>query len=238
MKERSIMERIDKVISTQTGYTRKEVKELIRKKKVIVNGNIINKSDIKIDPKLDKITVDSLNIEIKEYVYLILNKPKGYISATEDRNIPTVLDLVPKAYLHRNLFPVGRLDKDTTGLMIITDDGKFAHNILSPQKHVKKVYSVTIDIPITDDMIIGFEKGVMLSDGVCKGANLEKTEVNTGIVTLTEGRYHQIKRMFGCFGAKVVELQRIGMGNLKLPSELEVGQCRELAHEELEKVKE
>lgn len=232
------MERIDKVISTQTGYTRKEVKELIRKKKVIVNGNIINKSDIKIDPKLDKITVDSLNIEIKEYVYLILNKPKGYISATEDRNIPTVLDLVPKAYLHRNLFPVGRLDKDTTGLMIITDDGKFAHNILSPQKHVKKVYSVTIDIPITDDMIIGFEKGVMLSDGVCKGANLEKTEVNTGIVTLTEGRYHQIKRMFGCFGAKVVELQRIGMGNLKLPSELEVGQCRELAHEELEKVKE
>ena len=238
MKGRSIMERIDKVISTQTGYTRKEVKELIRKKKVRVNGNIINKSDIKIDPKLDKITVDSLNIEIKEYVYLILNKPKGYISATEDRNIPTVLDLVPKAYLHRNLFPVGRLDKDTTGLMIITDDGKFAHNILSPQKHVKKVYSVTIDIPITDDMIIGFEKGVMLSDGVCKGANLEKTEVNTGIVTLTEGRYHQIKRMFGCFGAKVVELQRIGMGNLKLPSELEVGQCRELTHEELEKVKE
>lgn len=231
------MERIDKVISTQTGYTRKEVKELIRKKKVIVNGNIINKSDIKIDPKLDRITVDSLNIEIKEYVYLILNKPKGYISAAEDRNIPTVLDLVPKAYLHRNLFPVGRLDKDTTGLMIITDDGKFAHNILSPQKHVKKVYSVTIDIPITDDMIIGFEKGVMLSDGVCKGANLEKTEVNTGIVTLTEGRYHQIKRMFGCFGAKVVELQRIGMGNLQLPSELEVGQCRELTHEELEKVK-
>lgn len=232
------MERIDKVISTQTGYTRKEVKELIRKKKVLVNGNVINKSDIKIDPKLDKITVDSLNIEVKEYVYLILNKPKGYISATEDRSIPTVLDLVPREYLHRNLFPVGRLDKDTTGLMIITDDGKFAHNILSPQKHVKKVYSVTIDIPITDEMINGFEKGVMLSDGVCKGATLEKTGVNTGLVTLTEGRYHQIKRMFGCFGAKVIELQRIGMGNLKLPNNLEVGQCRELAPEELKQVEE
>lgn len=230
------MERIDKVISSQTGYTRKEVKELIRKKKVLVNGNIINKSDIKIDPKLDKITVDSINIEVKEYVYLILNKPKGYISATEDRNIPTVLDLVAKEYLHRNLFPVGRLDKDTTGLMIITDDGKFAHNILSPQRHVKKVYKVTIDIPITDDMIIGFERGVMLSDGVCKGANLEKTEVNTGIATLTEGRYHQIKRMFGSFGAKVIELQRIGMGNLKLPSDLELGECRELTHEELKQV--
>lgn len=232
------MERIDKVISTQTGYTRKEVKELIRKKKVLVNGNVINKSDIKIDPKLDKITVDSLNIEVKEYVYLILNKPKGYISATEDRSIPTVLDLVPREYLHRNLFPVGRLDKDTTGLMIITDDGKFAHNILSPQKHVKKVYSVTIDIPITDEMINGFEKGVMLSDGVCKGATLDKTETNTGVVTLTEGRYHQIKRMFGCFGAKVIELQRIGMGNLKLPNNLEVGQCRELAPEELKQVEE
>lgn len=232
------MERIDKVISSQTGYTRKEVKELIRKKKVLVNGNVINKSDIKIDPKLDKITVDSLNIEVKEYVYLILNKPKGYISATEDRSIPTVLDLVPREYLHRNLFPVGRLDKDTTGLMIITDDGKFAHNILSPQKHVKKVYSVTIDIPITDEMINGFEKGVMLSDGVCKGATLEKTGVNTGLVTLTEGRYHQIKRMFGCFGAKVIELQRIGMGNLKLPNNLEVGQCRELAPEELKQVEE
>ncbi len=232
------MERIDKVISTQTGYTRKEVKELIRKKKVLVNGNVINKSDIKIDPKLDKITVDSLNIEVKEYVYLILNKPKGYISATEDRSIPTVLDLVPREYLHRNLFPVGRLDKDTTGLMIITDDGKFAHNILSPQKHVQKVYSVTIDIPITDEMINGFEKGVMLSDGVCKGATLDKTETNTGVVTLTEGRYHQIKRMFGCFDAKVVELQRIGMGNLKLPNNLEVGQCRELAPEELKQVEE
>lgn len=232
------MERIDKVISSQTGYTRKEVKELIRKKKVLVNGNVINKSDIKIDPKLDKITVDSLNIEVKEYVYLILNKPKGYISATEDRSIPTVLDLVPREYLHRNLFPVGRLDKDTTGLMIITDDGKFAHNILSPQKHVKKVYSVTIDIPITDEMINGFENGVMLSDGVCKGATLEKTGVNTGLVTLTEGRYHQIKRMFGCFGAKVIELQRIGMGNLKLPNNLEVGQCRELAPEELKQVEE
>lgn len=232
------MERIDKVISSQTGYTRKEVKELIRKKKVLVNGNVINKSDIKIDPKLDKITVDSLNIEVKEYVYLILNKPKGYISATEDRSIPTVLDLVPREYLHRNLFPVGRLDKDTTGLMIITDDGKFAHNILSPQKHVKKVYSVTIDIPITDEMINGFEKGVMLSDGVCKGATLDKTGVNTGLVTLTEGRYHQIKRMFGCFGAKVIELQRIGMGNLKLPNNLEVGQCRELAPEELKQVEE
>lgn len=232
------MERVDKVISTQTGYTRKEVKELIRKKKVLINGNIINKSDIKIDTKIDKITVDGLNIEIKEYVYLILNKPKGYISATEDRSMTTVLDLVPREYLHRNLFPVGRLDKDTTGLMIITDDGKFAHNILSPQKHIKKVYKVTIDIPITDDMISGFEKGVMLNDGICKRAILDKIEANTGIVTLTEGRYHQIKRMFGCFGAKVIELQRIGMGNLKLPNNLELGECRELTYEELKQVEE
>lgn len=231
------MERIDKVISTQIGYTRKEVKELIRKKKVLVNDNVISKSDMKIDTKIDKIKVNGIDIEVKEYVYLILNKPQGYISATLDKSMETVLDLVPKEYRHRNLFPVGRLDKDTTGLMIITDDGKFSHDIISPQKHVKKVYKATIDIPINDDMIIGFEKGVMLSDGVCKTANLEKTGTNTAVVTLTEGRYHQIKRMFGCFGAKVLELQRIRMGNLKLPNNLKLGGCRELTSEELTQVK-
>ena len=232
------MERLDKVIATQTEYSRKEVKELIRQKRVIVNNKIISKFDIKVDSKKDKITIDGLEIKIKNHIYLILNKPKGYISATEDRNMQTVLDLVPKEYLHRNLFPVGRLDKDTIGLMLITDDGELAHNILSPKKHIKKLYNVTLDIPVTEEMVDGFKKGVMLNDGECKSANLEITGIYKGLVTLTEGRYHQIKRMFGCYDAKVVELQRIGMGNLILPNDLEIGKCREISEEELKKIME
>jgi 16S rRNA pseudouridine516 synthase len=232
------MERIDKVISNQTCYSRKDIKEMIRKKRICVNGLIISNSDFKVDVLVDEILVDGKEIKVKKNVYLMLNKPKGYISATSDNNMSTVLDLVPKEYLHRDLFPAGRLDKDTTGLMIITDDGVFAHNILSPQKHVRKTYYVVIDIPLTDDMVKGFEKGVILNDGECKSAKLKILSENDGIVTLTEGRYHQIKRMFGCYGAKVVELHRVGMGNFNLPDDLKLGECREFTEEELRKVQE
>ena len=231
------MERIDKIISSQTGYSRKDIKKLISNKKITVNNQIISKSDIKIDPTKDQIKIDNNKIEIKNNVYLILNKPKGYVSATEDKNDKTVLDLVPEKYLHRNLFPAGRLDKDTTGLMIITDDGIFAHNILSPKKHIKKTYCVTIDIPVINEMVNGFKNGVELNDGKCKAATLEITGKYTSKVTLTEGRYHQIKRMFGCYGAKVIELKRISMGNLSLPNNLKPGECRELTEEELEQIK-
>lgn len=231
------MERIDKIISSQTKYSRKEIKELIHKKRIVVNEKIITNSDFKIDIESDKIFIDGKKIIIKKNIYLILNKPKGYISATEDKNMKTVLDLVPKEYAHRNLFPAGRLDKDTTGLIIITDDGEFVHNILSPKKHVTKIYNVTIDISVTYEMIEGFKEGVMLNDDMCKSALIEKTGENTAIVTITEGRYHQIKRMFGCYGAKVLELQRIGIGNLKLPDDLKIGECRELTEEELNQIK-
>ena len=147
------MERIDKVISNQVGYSRKEVKELVKKKRV------------KVDVSINKIFIDDEELIFKKYVYLMLNKPKGYISATEDRSLPTVLDLIDEEYLHRNLFPAGRLDKDTTGLMIITDDGDFAHNILSPKKHVKKSYEVVIDKKMTNEMVLGFRKGIKLIDG-------------------------------------------------------------------------
>ena len=230
------MERIDKIIATQTNYSRKEVKKLVLQKRVMVNGEIISKSDIKVDENNDKIEIDGNKINVKKYIYLILNKPKGYISATEDPKMPTILDLVPEQYLHRNLFPAGRLDKDTTGLMLITDDGEFAHNILAPKKHIKKVYKVEIDIPINEIMINGFKNGVKLNDGICKTAGLEKLDTYIGKVTLTEGRYHQIKRMFGCFGAKVVNLERIAMGNFQLPNDLKQGECRELTEKEIEEI--
>jgi len=230
------MERLDKVISSQLGYSRKEVKELIKRKRVSVNNQLVSISDYKVNPDIDTISVDNQELTIKKYLYLILNKPKGYVSATTDNKDRTVLDLVPQEYLHRNLFPAGRLDKDTTGLMIITDDGNFAHEILSPKKHIKKTYNVTIDIPVTLEMVDGFQKGVNLNDGECKSAKLEITGKYTALVTLTEGRYHQIKRMFGCFKAKVIELERISMGRLTLPENLRLGECRELTEEELKKI--
>ena len=231
------MERLDKLIGSQTNYSRKDIKDLVKKKAILVNGEVVLKSDVKVDSSIDKIIVLGEELIFKKYVYLMLNKPKGYVSATEDKNDKTVLDLVPSEYKHRNLFPAGRLDKDTTGLMIITDDGDFAHNILSPKKHISKTYNVTIDIDMNDDMVIGFKNGVNLSDGECKSASLEITGKNTGIVILTEGRYHQIKRMFGCFGAKVIELERISMGNFSLPSDLKLGEVREFTKEELESVR-
>lgn len=230
------MERVDKIISNQTNYSRKDVKELIKKKLVSVNGKIINKSDLKINPDLDEIKILGEELNFKKYVYLVLNKPKGFISATEDRSQRTVLDLVPNEYKYRNLFPAGRLDKDTTGFMIITDDGEFAHDILSPKKHVKKTYRVVIDKEMTIEMVDGFKNGVKLNDGECKSAKLEIIGEFSGIVELTEGRYHQIKRMFGCFSAKVLELERIKMGNLMMPNDLKQGECRELTEEEIEKI--
>lgn len=232
------MERIDKIISEQTYYTRKEIKKLISQGTVYVNGERAEKPENKYDETNITIKINGKEIDIRKYIYLLLNKPKGYISATEMKSQKTVLDLVPEQYKNRNLFPAGRLDKDTTGLMLITDDGKFAHNILSPKKHVKKVYEVTIDIPTTQTMVNGFQKGVKLNDGECKSAIMEITGEYTANVTLIEGRYHQIKRMFGCYGAKVTELNRICMGDLKLPKDLKCGEVREASQDELAKIQE
>jgi len=227
------LERIDKIIASQGQYSRSDVKKLISKKQVAVNGEVVKSANVKADPLTDRITVKGVALDFKRNVYLMLNKPKGYVSATEDRDHQTVLELVPSEFAGRDIFPAGRLDRDTTGLMIITDDGALAHNILAPKKHVQKIYHVELDIPVTEEMAQGFAEGVELNDGVCKEAGLEIVGEYAARVTLKEGRYHQIKRMFGCYGAKVVELHRLAMGNLHLPDDLAVGQCRELTEEEL-----
>ena len=227
------MERIDKIIASQGQYSRSDVKKLISKKQVAVNGEVVKSANVKADPLTDRITVKGVALDFKRNVYLMLNKPKGYVSATEDRDHQTVLELVPSEFAGRDIFPAGRLDRDTTGLMIITDDGALAHNILAPKKHVQKIYHVELDIPVTEEMAQGFAEGVELNDGVCKEAGLEIVGEYAARVTLKEGRYHQIKRMFGCYGAKVVELHRLAIGNLHLPDDLAVGECRELTEEEL-----
>lgn len=232
------MDRIDKIISSQGKYTRSEIKRLASQGKVIVNGEVVKKTDLKVDKFSSKIIINGEKLNFKEHLYLILNKPKGYVSATEDKRDKTVLDLVPNDLYRTSLFPAGRLDKDTTGLMIITDDGKLAHDILAPRKHIKKIYEVILDIPVNEEMVERFAEGIKLNDGKCKSAILEITGENKCNVTITEGRYHQIKRMFGCCNAKIVELNRICMGQLFLPKDLEIGKCRELTIEELKLLKE
>lgn len=226
------MERLDKVLGNSTLYSRKEVKSLIRNRRVKVNNEIVKLSDFKVN-STDIIMIDNNIINTSKYIYLVLNKPKGYVSSSNDKINKTVLDLIGDEYKCKDLFPAGRLDKDTTGLMIITNDGMFAHNILSPNKHVLKTYYVKIDNVITSEMIMEFKNGVKLKDNVCKSAILEKISDNECYVTLREGRYHQIKRMFGCFSSKVVELKRIKIGKFSLPNDLEIGAYRELTNDEL-----
>ena len=227
------MERIDKIIASQGLYSRSDVKYMVNKKRITVDGKVVTSASQKADVDKNEIMLDGKPFVVKKQIYLMLNKPKGYVSATEDKKQQTVLELVPPALKGRDLFPAGRLDKDTTGLMIITDDGVLAHNILSPKKHVQKIYRVELDIPVTEEMQKGFAEGVELNDGVCKDAKLTILGEKTAEVTLREGRYHQIKRMFGCYGAKVVELHRIAMGELFLPNDLPEGECRELTEEDL-----
>lgn len=230
------LKRIDRILSEQTNYSRKEIKKLVSKGVISVNGCVVRKSDEKYDEDNISIKINGEDIKINKHFYLLLNKPKGYVSTTVSDSDKTVIDLVPDKYKTRTLFPAGRLDKDTTGLMLITDDGVFAHNILSPKKHIKKIYEVVIDKDVSDEMINGFKEGVKLNDGECKSALLEKIDTNKCLVTLTEGRYHQIKRMFGCYKAKVLELKRICMGELYLPTNLAVGEVREVSDEELIKI--
>lgn len=227
---------IDRILSEQTNYSRKEIKRLVSKGLVLVNGSFVRKSDEKYAEDNISIKINGEEVRVNKHFYLLLNKPKGYVSTTVSDSDKAVIDLVPDKYKTRTLFPAGRLDKDTTGLMLITDDGVFAHNILSPKKHIKKVYEVVIDKDVSDEMVYGFRDGVKLNDGECKSALLEKIDTNKCLVTLTEGRYHQIKRMFGCYKAKVLELKRICMGELYLPSDLGVGEVREVSDEELLKI--
>ena len=231
------MERLDKVISNYTEYSRSDVKKLLRNKKVKVNGVVIRDYDYKVDKEKDEILVDDIKLEVIDNIYIALNKPEGYISATEDRDCKTVLDLIKENVIRSKIFPVGRLDKDTTGLIILTSDGKFSHDIVSPKKHVDKVYEATLDVPVTDKMIKEFEKGVMLGDEKCLPAKLEILSSNVGRVTLREGKYHQVKRMFEAFGAKVVKLNRIQIGNYALPEDLKLGEYKFLNEDDILKLK-
>lgn len=232
------MERLDKLIASQGQYSRKEVKSLIARRRVTVDGVTAKAPEQKVDADQSTICIDGTPLTVKRQLYLLLNKPRGYVSSTDDSDGVSVLELVPRELFRQGLFPAGRLDKDTTGMMVITDDGQMAHRILAPKKHVKKRYLVTIDIPPTETMQTRFAEGINLVEGLTKPAALEIVGEYQALVTLTEGRYHQIKRMFSACGATVTALHRVSMGNLNLPDDLKEGEVRELTAEELLKLEE
>lgn len=229
--------RLDKFISSQSSFSRSECRKLITTGRVRVEGlNWVN-ADTKIDADECKVFVDGKIIGFKEYVYYLLNKPSGVLSATNDKSKKTVVDLLGEETKHRQLFPVGRLDKDTTGLLIITDDGETAHKIISPKSRIEKTYIAKLDGTPKQEDVDTFRNGVVLADGTkCAPAVLEILPDNCAVVKITEGKYHQIKRMFGVIGLGVNELHRKSIGAMELPEDLETGEYVEIEYKDIEKL--
>lgn len=228
------MERLDKVIANRGAVSRREVKTLVRQGRVLVDGIPAAAADMKVDAAAAVITVDGVALESERHVYLLLHKPAGVLTATEDKRQPTVLDLIPQEMRRRDLAPVGRLDKDTEGLLLLTDDGELTHRLLSPKYHVDKVYYARVEgVPDAADAA-AFAEGLLLGDGLqCLPAKLEPLGGGECLVTLREGKFHQVKRMLASRGKPVLYLKRLAMGPLRLEPELAMGQCRFLTPEEL-----
>ena len=227
------MERLDKLLAGTGRWSRKEVKELVRTGQVLVNGQRVKKAEDKFSEN-DIFLVNGETVSCGGLIYLMMNKPAGYISATEDSRQKTVLDLLPEHLRRVGLFPAGRLDKDTEGLLLLTNDGPLAHELLAPRKHVDKTYFVRVDGVLNESDVEAFASGMTLEDGFnCLSAGLKRLENgNEGIVTLREGKYHQIKRMMAAREKPVIYLKRLTMGSLVLDEDLALGQWRELTAQE------
>ena len=228
------MERLDKIISVSMGVTRSRAKQLIRSAQVKVGTEIVTDPSVKAAP--EQVSCSERQVVYKKHIYIMMNKPAGVVSASEDARERTVTDLVPEKLYRKGLFPAGRLDKDTLGFVLLTDDGDFAHRILSPKNHILKTYEAVLDKPVGEREIQRFKDGVILGDGSrCLSALLEVAPDNARRVRIKicEGKYHQIKRMFAAQGVYVEELCRTAMGALALDGALAPGECRELSEDEL-----
>ena len=234
--------RVDKLLSNVGVASRAELKKYCKQGLIYVNGKVINNPGVQVDSENDEVMFNGEKIVYREFVYIMLNKPDGYISATFDKYDPIVLDLIDQSYLVFEPFPVGRLDKDTEGLLVLTNYGQLAHRVLSPKKHVPKTYYAKIEGKVTQEDILAFEKGVVLDDGyetmpsqlkILKSDDMSEIEL-----TIHEGKFHQVKRMFESVGKKVVYLKRLSMGKLKLDESLELGEYRELTEEEVKLIEE
>lgn len=230
--------RLDKYVAEAAQCTRGEAKAFLQKGRVSVNGAVCKKGDTQLKEG-DTVALGGEPLVYRRFVYLMLNKPVGVVSTSEDRRDTTVVDLVKGAYPRRQLFPAGRLDKTSTGFVLLTDDGAFAHDILAPKRHVSKTYIVTLDTPLTAEMQAGFAAGVRLADGTALAPAEVCALSADGLcvkVILRQGVYHQIKRMFGVYGAGVNALHRQAIGGLELDAGLAAGGWRELSEAEVAKI--
>ncbi|TDF95990.1 pseudouridine synthase [Paenibacillus piri] len=234
--------RLEKLLAHTGHGTRSEIKRMMKTGTVSVNGRPVKDGGMQVDPTRDEIAVDGEAIFYREFIYIMMNKPQGVISATEDTRERTVIDLLDPEHRQFEPFPVGRLDKDTEGLLLLTNDGKLAHNLLSPRKHVPKTYFAEIEGQVTEEDRQSFAKGVALDDGyvtmpaelvILKSGAPEYGELSKIELTIMEGKFHQVKRMFQAVGKNVVYLKRLSMGPLQLDEHLAAGSCRELTAEEL-----
>lgn len=229
--------RLDKLLSNMGYGSRKETKLLLKSKSVEVNGILAKDVSMHVNPEKDEILVLGEKVVYTEFIYLMMNKPPGVISATEDKKDPTVIDLLDSSDQHFQPFPVGRLDKDTEGLLLITNDGHLTHQLLSPKKHVPKLYFAEIEGRVTEEDIEKFKEGVILDDGYFTKPGIltiiRSDETSEIELTITEGKFHQVKRMFESVGKRVIYLKRMKMGTLSLDEHLELGEYRPLTEEEL-----
>ncbi len=234
------MERIDKIISTELNIARTGARALIKSGKVFLNGVPVKSASLKINEESDILNIGGKEIRFRKYVYIMMNKPEGVISSTGGRKTAekTVIDILPDEMKRKNLFPAGRLDKNTTGFVLITDDGNFAHRILSPKSHIPKTYIAGLDKPFDDIVLKAFQSGMTIGSDVCMPAVLEAVngDFKTARVVIKQGMYHQIKRMFKSFGIEVLSLKRIKMGKLCLDEALAPGACRFIDKKELEMI--
>ncbi|MBQ8344053.1 MAG: rRNA pseudouridine synthase [Clostridia bacterium] len=225
--------RVDKFLSEMGKATRTESAKLAKTGKITVNGSVIKRSDVHIDPEKDELRLFGEIIYYKKYTYIMMNKPEGYVSATEDGRDKTVLDLLTEEERRKNLFPCGRLDKNTLGLIILTNDGDSAHRLLSPKHHVPKTYAFKSKYPLSSDDVNRLETGVDIGGYVTKPCTISLDSDGTGgKITITEGKYHQIKLMLDAVKNKIIYLERLTFGNIKLDENLKRGEWRHLTSDE------
>ena len=232
-----VMIRLDKYLADMGVGTRSEVKKYIKQGKISVDGQVVKSADMKVEIETQLVTFQGQRVGYEEFEYYMLHKPAGVVSATTDAKDKTVIDLITDKK-RKDLFPVGRLDKDTEGLLLITNDGDMAHRLLAPKKHVDKVYYARIDGRVTEEDVLAFQEGISIGQGeVAKPAKLEilkADEISEIHVTIQEGKFHQVKRMFHTIGKEVLYLKRLSMGSLLLDESLPLGAYRKLTREELE----
>lgn len=230
--------RLDRFLAECGVGTRTEVKKLIRSGAVAICGKPVTKPDVHLNVDSDIVTLSGKEVIYRRFIYLMLNKPQGYISATRDGKTPTVMELIPEEYLHFEPFPVGRLDIDTEGFLLLTNDGDLAHRLLAPKKHIPKTYVAQIEKPVTDTDILKFTGGLTLDDGYktmpASLKRLSSKEPYFAEIVINEGKFHQVKRMFEAIDNKVLHLKRTKMNSLPLDESLPLGAVRELTEEEMQ----